>query len=81
MVVNEDGRWLRMPLNFMMDTVVIRGPAIIARWTSDGIIDMTDVDIADTIRFFGDFEQLKHREVERCFRCDKVLDGTPHICV
>lgn len=83
MVVNEDGRRLKMDSNFITPSGgVVLGPVCIGRIGSNGLLQMTDEDIADVCRFFESHVGLKsqYRPNERCFFCGVLLDATEHVC-
>lgn len=81
MLVNEDGRKLGMRANFIFGDNALCGTVVFGRVTPKGLIDLTDADIAEVIRFFAGRDDLQRRENEdRCFKCDEVLDGTDHDC-
>jgi hypothetical protein len=83
LIVNEDARMMKLPINFVFGDVMIRGTAVIVRLINRGseAADMTDEDIAEGIRFFIEFENLKGRDVERCFMCDADIEGVEdHKC-
>lgn len=81
-VVNEEGRRLKMKSNFFSRKGVVVGPACIARIGTNGLLPMTDEDIADVCRFFDGHEGLKsqYRGDQRCFMCGILLDASPHEC-
>jgi hypothetical protein len=81
LAVNEDGRRLNLPRNFLLGSVMILGTALFHRVVDGEIVDMTDPDIATAIRFFADRDDLRKRDnLDRCFMCDRINDGTPHDC-
>ncbi len=86
--VNEDGIAHGLPTNFMWNDNILLGTAVFVRFADfaeDDFPDLEDRDIADIIKHFIDFEGLRTREeededVDRCFACHMLLDGSPHDC-